>query len=369
MSNQRLQEDTFFMTEAIRLAQKGTGFVAPNPLVGAVLVRDGKIIGAGYHARYGSLHAERAALADAKARGEQVRGARLYVTLEPCCHQGHQPPCTDAILEAGIRCVIGGSDDPNPKVGGKGYQILEEAGISVERGFMKEACDGLNTVFFHFMETGRPYIHSKFAMSLDGKIATRTGDSRGLSAPEALLYTHQLRQRYSAILVGKGTVLADDPSLTCRLAGGRDPVRIILDHHLSLPEGARLIRTARQTPTLLVYTEASEARIATFEALGVDLLQVRSKQGKMDLEDLLDKLAQRQIDSVLVEGGSQVHASFFEAGLVNAWSVLIAPKLVGGGEAPGPIGGLGLDQIQKAFCLSDYRVRRLGKDLLIESEG
>ena len=250
--------DTDYMRMALELAKRGMGRTSPNPMVGAVIVRDGQVIGQGWHARCGDLHAERSAL---KNCTEDPAGATMYVTLEPCCHQGRQPPCTEAVLAAGIARVVVGSDDPNPLVAGKGIGILRRAGVTVETGVLKEACDDLNRVFFHYIRTGRPYVVMKYAMTLDGKIATRTGASRWITGEAARRRVHEDRHRYSAIMAGVGTVLADDPLLTCRMEGGRNPIRVICDTHLRTPLTSRIVfsgkcprfsgrisRAARQEP-------------------------------------------------------------------------------------------------------------------------
>lgn len=243
-----------FMKRAIELAKQGVGWTAPNPLVGAVVVKNGRVIGEGYHRKYGELHAERNALA---ACTEDPAGATLYVTLEPCCHYGKTPPCTEIIIEKKIAKVVIGSRDPNPKVAGKGARILREHGINVVEDYMREACDALNPVFFHYITTKTPYVVLKFAMTLDGKIATRTGASKWITGEAARNHVHQLRGRYAGILAGIGTVLADDPMLNCRIDGAHQPLRIILDSHLRIPMGSRLVRSAKEYPLLIVCNEST----------------------------------------------------------------------------------------------------------------
>ena len=240
-------DDSSYMALAVELAERGVGWVSPNPLVGAVLVKDGCVIGRGWHERCGGLHAERAALADCR---EDPAGAVLYVTLEPCCHTGRQPPCTEAILAAGIRRVVVGSMDPNPLVAGKGVELLRTHGVEVETGVLREQCDALNPVFFHYIRTKRPYVVMKYAMTLDGKIAAYTGASRWITREAARRHVHEMRHRYRGILAGVGTVLSDDPLLTCRIPGGRDPVRIICDTSLRTPLDSRIVRTADKAETL-----------------------------------------------------------------------------------------------------------------------
>lgn len=358
-----------YMKRAIELAQKGVGWVSPNPLVGAVLVKEGRVIGEGYHHRHGDLHAEREALKDCRERGEDPRGATIYVTLEPCCHTGSQPPCTEALMEAGIARLVCGSDDPNPKVAGKGFRILEEAGVEVHRGFLKEDCDGLNEIFFHYIQSGRPYVALKYAMTLDGKIASRTGDSRGISSMEANRWVHGLRHRYRGILVGMGTVMVDDPLLTCRLEGGRNPVRVILDSDLRIPMESRLVKTAQEVPTILACLERapSDKKEALVKA-GARVLTFPDEEGRIPLADLLDRLGKEGIDSLLVEGGSEVHASFLDKpALVQKVYTIVTPKLLGGREAKTPVGGLGLEKIAQALPLEFHELQRMGPDLVIES--
>ena len=243
--------DEQYMRRAIELAKRGSGHVNPNPLVGAVIVRDGEILGEGWHEEYGELHAERNAIAHARAAGHRLEGSTIYVTLEPCCHYGKTPPCTEAIIEEGITTVVVGSDDSNPLVAGRGFRILREHGITVIPHFLKEECDAVNEVFFHYISTGRPYVAMKYAMTLDGKIACRTGDSRWVTGEEARNHVHRLRNHFKGIMAGIGTVLADDPMLNCRMKGGRDPVRIICDSHLRIPLESRLVQTAREQPVIV----------------------------------------------------------------------------------------------------------------------
>ena len=241
-----------YMRRAIQLAAEGEGKTRPNPLVGAVIVKDGRIIGEGYHTKYGSLHAEREALADCAHRGMDPEGADMYVTLEPCCHTGKQPPCTEALAEAGIGGVIIGSSDPNPLVSGKGTEFLRQHGIRVETGFLKEECDSLNPIFFHYITTGRPYVALKYAMTADGRIATVTGQSEWITGDVARNHVHKLRNRYASILVGINTVLADNPMLNCRLPGGVNPLRIVLDSSLRIPMECQLVQSAREIPLMVV---------------------------------------------------------------------------------------------------------------------
>ena len=353
------------MTMALELAERGAGWTSPNPMVGAVLVKDGAVIGRGWHRRCGGLHAEREALADCTC---SPAGATLYVTLEPCCHQGRQPPCTDAILEAGIARVVVGSGDPNPLVAGRGLDILRAHGVRVDAGVLQGACDALNRVFFHYIQTRRPYVVLKYAMTLDGKTATRTGASRWITGEEARRRVHRDRHRCSAILVGIGTALADDPMLTCRLEGGRNPLRVICDSALRLPLDSSLVKTAREVPTVVAAAQADPARRAALEAAGCRVWELPGPDGRVELPALLNRLGKEEIDSLLVEGGAAMAGAFLDAGLVQKVQAYIAPKLFGGADAPSPVGGLGVPLPDGALQLSGLTVTRLGDDILLEGE-
>ena len=353
------------MRRSIALAERGAGRVHPNPMVGAVLVSEGRIIGEGWHVYCGGLHAERNALA---ACTEPPAGAILYVTLEPCCHWGRTPPCTDAILSAGIRRVVIGSPDPNPLVAGKGVEILRAHGIEVTEGVLRAECDALNAVFFHYIRTRTPYCVLKYAMTLDGKLATRTGRSKWITGEAARARVHADRNRCTAILVGVGTVLADDPMLTCRMPGGRNPIRIVCDTHLRTPHTARIVASADQARTILATCCADPARHAPYLAAGCEVLVLPADAGRVDLGALMKQLGAQEIDSVLIEGGAALHWSALQQGLVQRVQVYIAPKLFGGSAAKSPIGGLGVAEPTDAFRLSAPTVTRLGDDLLLESE-
>lgn len=294
-----------YMRRAVELARRGSGAVNPNPLVGAVIVRDGRVLGEGWHERYGQLHAERNAIAHAKEAGEDLRGSTIYVTLEPCCHYGKTPPCTEAILEEGIARVVVGSDDPNPRVAGKGFQILRDQGVEVVPHFLKEECDALNGVFFHYIRTRTPYVAMKYAMTLDGKIACHTGDSRWVTGETARKHVHRLRNHFTGIMAGIGTVLADDPMLNCRLEGGRDPVRIIADSRLRIPLDSRLVQTARDQRLIIACLEEADPEKKTLlEEAGVELISLpAADRGSIDLTVLMKELGARKIDGILLEGG------------------------------------------------------------------
>ncbi len=357
--------DETYMRRAIVLAERGAGWTSPNPMVGAVIVKDGRIIGEGWHRRYGEAHAERNAL---QSCTESPVGAVLYVTLEPCCHHGKQPPCTDAILEAGIRRVAVGSGDPNPLVAGKGVEFLRAHGVTVDTGVLKEECGALNPVFFHFIQTKRPYVVMKYAMTMDGKIATRTGDSRWITGEAARQRVHQDRHRYSAIMAGVGTVLADDPLLTCRMEGGKNPVRIICDSHLRTPPDSRIVRTAREVPTILAAAVPPPECRNALEDAGCQVWDLPGPEGRVDLNALMDRLGARGIDSVLLEGGGELNWAALHSDIVQKVQAYIAPKLFGGTAAKSPIAGLGVETPAQAVRLVRTTVTQIGEDFLLESE-
>lgn len=358
-----------FMKRAIELAKQGAGWTAPNPLVGAVVLKNGRVIGEGYHRKYGELHAERNALA---ACTEDPAGATLYVTLEPCCHYGKTPPCTEIIIERKIAKVVIGSRDPNPKVAGKGARILREHGIEVVEDYMREACDALNPVFFHYITTKTPYVVLKFAMTLDGKIATRTGASKWITGEAARNHVHQLRGRYAGILAGIGTVLADDPMLNCRIDGAHQPLRIILDSHLRIPMGSRLVRSAKEYPLLIVCNESTRDReegtnrIQKLEEAGAKVWTLQEKNGHPDLNVLMQRLGEEKIDSVLIEGGGTVNEAALKAHIVHHVYAYIAPKIFGGEDAKTPVEGSGIRLPQECANLRLAKITVLLNDMLLE---
>lgn len=358
-----------FMKRAIELAKQGTGWTAPNPLVGAVVVKNGRVIGEGYHRKYGELHAERNALA---ACTEDPAGATLYVTLEPCCHYGKTPPCTEIIIEKKIAKVVIGSRDPNPKVAGKGARILREHGIEVVEDYMRETCDALNPVFFHYITTKTPYVVLKFAMTLDGKIATRTGASKWITGEAARNHVHQLRGRYAGILAGIGTVLADDPMLNCRIDGAHQPLRIILDSQLRIPMGSRLVRSAKEYPLLIVCNESTRDReeganrIQKLEEAGAKVWTLPEKNGHPDLNVLMQRLGEEKIDSVLIEGGGTVNEAALKAHIVHHVYAYIAPKIFGGEDAKTPVEGSGIRLPQECANLRLAKITVLLNDMLLE---
>lgn len=355
-------EDEEYMRRALALAARGEGRVCPNPLVGCLIVKNGRVIGEGWHERCGGLHAERNAL---KNCTDDAAGATLYVTLEPCCHWGRTPPCTDAILEHQIARVVVGCIDPNPLVGGCGISILQQHGVEVTTGVLETECRAINEVFFHYIQTKNPFVVIKYAMTLDGKIAAFTGDSRWVTGETARTHVHRTRNRLSGIMVGVGTVIADNPLLTCRTEGGRDPVRIVCDSYLRTPPDSRLIRTARHTRTILAAVDKG-TRGAALQQAGAEILICKEKDKRVDLNDLMNKLGVLGIDSILLEGGSQLHFAALKAGIVNKIQAYIAPKLLGGTEARTPLGGQGFACMAEAVPVHDMTVTRLGEDFLLE---
>lgn len=367
-----------YMRRAIELAKKGSGHVNPNPLVGAVIVRDGEIIGEGYHECYGQLHAERNAIANAKKRGNSLEGSTIYVTLEPCCHYGKTPPCTEAIIEEKIARVVVGSDDPNPLVSGKGFQMLREKGIEVIPHFLKEECDAMNHVFFHYIRTGTPYVAMKYAMTMDGKIACYTGDSKWVTGEESRAHVQTLRNHYKGIMAGIGTVLADDPMLNCRIEGGRDPIRIIADSHLRIPMDSQLVRTAGQQPLIVAcLPDADEEKAAQLQEKGVEVLRIpgvttaditEEQKEVISLPVLMKELGARKIDGILLEGGGQLNESALQAGIVDRIYCYIAPKIFGGAQAKTPVEGQGLTRAADAWQFNRIGTQEFGQDILLEYE-
>jgi diaminohydroxyphosphoribosylaminopyrimidine deaminase/5-amino-6-(5-phosphoribosylamino)uracil reductase len=352
-----------WMRRALELAERGRGFVEPNPLVGAVVVRDGQLVGEGWHQRFGEAHAEIHALA---AAGEAARDATLYVTLEPCCHYGKTPPCTDAILRAGIRRVVAAMPDPFPAVAGKGAELLRQAGVTVEFDVGEAEARRLNAPYLKLLTTGRPWVHAKWAMTLDGKIATRSGDSRWISNEASRRRVHELRGRMDAILVGIGTVLADNPQLTARPAGPRTPARIILDSQGRIADEAIVVQTARTAPTILASTERlPQPKQTALQALGCEVLILPEDRGRVSVEALLAELGRRRFTNILVEGGSGVLGAFFDASEIDEFHVFIAPRLVGGAITTSPIGGAGVQQMAEALRLTNWTHEDINGDLYV----
>lgn len=363
-----------YMKRAITLAEKGRGYTSPNPVVGAVIVKDGKIIGEGYHEKYGGLHAERNALASCT---EDSTGADMFVTLEPCCHHGKQPPCTEAIIEAKIAHVFVGSADPNPLVAGKGIGVLRKEGVCVTEGFLKEECDELNKIFFHYITTKRPYVTMKYAMTVDGKIATANGQSQWITGELARRDVHRLRHENAAIMVGIGTVLMDDPMLNVRLCEGTDPLRIVCDTSLKIPRESQLVKTAKDIPTIIATCVGGEEaavnagkkeKLRDLEEAGCQIMTVPMHEGATDLFEIMNRLGDMKIDSVLLEGGAGLAYSAMSQGLVNRVVTYIAPKVFGGSTAKTPVGGHGVESPSQAFEMRLVNLRDIGDDLRLEYE-
>lgn len=350
-----------YMKRALELAKKGAGHTSPNPMVGCVVVKDGRIVTEGYHERYGEFHAERNALTRCE---EDLTGAEMYVTLEPCCHQGNTPPCTDIIIERSIGKVYVGSMDPNPKVAGKGVKILQEHGIEVETGVLEKECLALNEIFFYYITTGIPYVAMKYAMTLDGKIASCTGDSKWVTGETARHHVHELRKQYSAILAGIGTVLADDPMLNCRIEEGVDPVRVVCDSSLRIPLSSQLVKTAGDIPVIVAYAKENPEKEKALLQAGVELISA-GRDGRVDLAVLMRELGKRKIDSVLVEGGGAIHGSLLKSGLVQKIYCYLAPKLIGGREAGSPVEGDGFSRMKDALPVKEMEILPLGEDICI----
>ena len=359
-----------YMRRALEIARKGMGKVAPNPMVGCVIVKNGEIIGQGYHERYGHYHAERAALIN---MGEECKGADLYVTLEPCCHHGKTPPCTDIIIKKGIKRVFVGCLDPNPLIAGKGIQILRENNIEVVTGILEEECLKLNEMFFYYITKKRPYVALKYAMTLDGKIATCIDDSKWVTNEKSREDVHRLRNEYHAIMVGINTVLADDPMLNCRIPNGTDPVRIICDSRLRIPLDSNIVKTSKDIETIVVYCLSANSesyyndKVEALEEKGVKLMCTDSYT-EVDLDRLMDKLGERKISSILVEGGGSINGTLLTKGIVNKVYAYIAPKLVGGVNAKSPIEGRGIELMDNAVKLKNISMVRFGDDIKISGE-
>ncbi len=357
-------DDERYMRMACRLARRGEGKTRPNPMVGAVLVKRGRIIGTGYHRKSGSPHAE--VLAIQKAT-EKPENSSLYVNLEPCAHYGQTPPCVDLILEKGIKRVVIGTRDPNPVVNGKSIRVLRKHGIEVTCGVLKEECSRLNEVFFKFMKTGRPFVTLKAALSLDGKIACHTGESKWISSAASRKKVHRLRGLVDAILVGIGTVQKDDPRLTVRgIPGAQNPLRVILDSRLQIPYTARVLK--QEAPTLVATTNrAPKKKVERLREMGVVVERIPSdRKGRVSLTPLLEHLGERRIQHLLIEGGSGVYTSAWEERIVDKVLLFVAPLLLGGHDSPGIFGGRGLDDPKHGFAVNDLRIRRSDRDLLLE---
>ena len=356
--------DQNYMLQAIQLAKQGEGWTNPNPMVGAVIVKNGRIIGKGYHKKCGELHAERTAIASLT---ESAEGATIYVTLEPCCHYGKTPPCTEAIIEQKIKRVVIGSRDPNPKVSGKGIKMLQEAGIEVIEDFMREECDRLNPVFFHYITTKTPYVVMKYAMTLDGKIATKTGASKWITGEAARAEVQHMRHRYMGIMAGIGTVLADDPMLNVRVEGWKSPIRILCDSGLRIPLDGQIVKSAGKYRTIVAYadSENTEAKRKRLHEMGVETICCPDENNQVDLKKLMKYLGEEGIDSILLEGGGTLNDSALRAGIVQEVQAFIAPKLFGGMNSKTPVEGIGVRFPSEAVKLKCTDICQIGEDIRI----
>ncbi len=351
------------MRQALRLARRGLGKVSPNPLVGAVIVKGGRVIAQGYHHYFGGDHAEVDALKNA---GEDVSGSTLYVTLEPCRHRGKTPPCVDAIIKAKIARVVVGMLDPFPEMRGKSIEFLNQHGIETTVGVMEKDCRTLNEVYLKWVTAGLPYVTVKWAQTLDGNIATAQGRSRWISSPESLKLAHRLRATHDAILVGVNTVLQDNPELTTRLVKGRNPVRVILDSKLRIPLDSKVLMNQSAARTLVASTPAApEEKLSTLKKQGIEVLTLPTdSSSRVDLKALLKTLARRQISSVLIEGGAEVITSFLQLGLADKIICIIAPKLMGAGVSP--LTYLNIKDVSQSLKLNFTKVYRSGEDIVVE---
>ncbi|MBR1445082.1 MAG: bifunctional diaminohydroxyphosphoribosylaminopyrimidine deaminase/5-amino-6-(5-phosphoribosylamino)uracil reductase RibD [Firmicutes bacterium] len=363
MTKNTTENDEKFMRYALALAKKGMGRTNPNPMVGSVIVKDGKIISEGFHAKYGEFHAERNAILACK---EDMTGATIYVTLEPCCHHGKTPPCTDIITESGIKKVVVGCVDTNPKVGGKGIKILRDNGIEVITGVLEEECRKLNEVFFHFIETKMPFVVMKYAMTADGKICTHTGSSKWITSEKARQHVHYTRNRLASVMVGIGTVEKDDPMLNCRIENGRDPVRIICDSKLSISEYSNIISTSDRIRTIIAANNSiDENKADILRKKGAEVICAGDGKGRVDLYLLMKKLGEMNIDSILLEGGATLNNSALKCGIVNRINVYIAPKIFGGG-GKSPFEGTGVNTADAAYRLELINTEHIGEDILLD---
>ncbi len=356
--------DEEFMKLALRLARKGLGRTSPNPPVGSVVVKGGRIAGKGYHKKAGTPHAEVVALGEA---GKRAEGATLYVTLEPCCHHGRTPPCVDAIIRAKIKRVVIGSIDPNPRVSGKGIEALRREGIEVTGGVLKEDCDRLIEFYRKYITTGIPFVTLKLAATLDGRIATKTGDSRWITSPESRRYVHRLRDIYDCVMVGTGTVRRDDPELTVRLVKGRNPARALVAEGLAgIKPSLKVFRADGSERFVFTTKEADRRKKDSLKGLGVEVVEVRKTKEGVSLKAVLKELGKRGITSVIIEGGSRLAASALREKIVDRLIFFVAPLIIGADGVPA-VRGLGVEDLSDAVRLEDVRIRRFGPDIMVEA--
>lgn len=358
-------DDVKYMQRAIELAKNGYGRVNPNPYVGAVIVKDGKVIAEGWHDVFGGPHAERVALANCK---ESCVGATIYVNLEPCCHHGKTSPCTNAIIESGISRVVVAMVDPNPLVAGKGIEQLRNVGIEVVSGVCEEEARFLNRIFIKYISTGRPWIFVKTAMTLDGKIATKTGDSQWVSGEQERDWVHRQRSKLMGIMVGSGTVSADNPMLNCRCEDCfRQPVRLIVDSSAKISLSSNLVKSAKEFPLVILHTAyADKEKISALNKLGIRTLECVDVNEKIDLSDMISKIGKLGIDSVMVEGGGGLNDALLRGGFIDEVAISIAPKLVGGADAKTPFEGVGIERMADAVELDKISLFALGEDIVIQ---
>lgn len=354
------------MKYALELAEHGRGRTSPNPVVGAVIVKEGQIIGEGWHQQYGGPHAEINAFIDA---GERAEGSELYVTLEPCSHYGKTPPCVKTILEKKVKKVIIGMKDPNPLVAGRGIQMLEEAGIEVIYPVLEEECQRKNEIFLKYITTGLPFVVMKSAMTLDGKIASFCGDSKWISGLESRQTVQKMRNSLTGILVGVQTVIKDNPLLTTRIEGGRNPIRIIADSHLRIPLDAKVLSLQGKDRCILAVAEgAEEEKKKKLLEMGIEIIETSGNKEKVNLTEMMRKLGEKKIDSILLEGGGELNFSAFTEGIVDKCIFFLAPKLLGGRKAKTPIDGEGIEKVADAIKLRNLEYRKIGEDLMIEAD-
>lgn len=355
--------DERWLRHALALAAQGRGAVEPNPLVGSlVLAADGRLAGQGFHEKFGDPHAEVNALMEA---GEAARGGTLYVTLEPCCHFGKTPPCTDSVVRSGVRRVVVAMQDPFPKVAGGGIAILRKAGLEVTVGMCEAEARRLNAPYLKLLRTGKPWVIAKWAMTLDGKIATRTGDSKWISGEESRRRVHELRGRVDAILVGGGTVKADNPLLTARPSGPRTAVRVVVSGSANLPSNCQLRETASTTPVIVATTEGNRISLRSWTEVGAEVIELPANEALISPDALLQELGRRRMTNVLVEGGARLFGSFLDARAINEAWVFVAPRLIGGTAAPSAVGGAGVEKIAGALQTADVQVEQIGDDVLM----
>jgi diaminohydroxyphosphoribosylaminopyrimidine deaminase/5-amino-6-(5-phosphoribosylamino)uracil reductase len=357
-------DDRAFIKKSLSLARRAAGRTSPNPLVGAVIVKDGMILAEGYHRKAGTPHAEVIAI---KRAGKKIRGSTLYVNLEPCCHKAKRtPPCTKEIIEAGIKRVVIAMVDPNPMVSGKGIDELRSSGISIDTGIMEDEAKRLNEAYIKFITTKRPFVILKLAQSLDGRIATSKGESRWITGEKARRLVHRLRNEVDAVMVGINTVIKDNPSLDCRLRSGRNPLRIILDSRLSIPTNSRVLRH-KDKKTIVVTTEnADNKRIKSIIETGNRVIIVKAKNNMVDMEGLMDELGSLDIMSVMIEGGSSISASAISEGIVDKVMFFVSPMIIGGIDSVSSIGGISPILLEEAVRVRNLRIRTVGKDILLE---